>query len=123
VRTNWDLVLGGGPTHPYDGLLDEVSIYSRALSQAEIQAIYNAGSIGKCLAQPIINGIQPTTNGVALSWVSKPGLTYRIQSEGDLSSPSWTDASGDITASDTTTSATMRTNSAPQQFYRLKILQ
>jgi concanavalin A-like lectin/glucanase superfamily protein len=30
------------------GLIDEVDIYNRALSQAEIQAIYNAGSAGKC---------------------------------------------------------------------------
>ncbi|MEI2725305.1 MAG: LamG-like jellyroll fold domain-containing protein [Verrucomicrobiota bacterium] len=32
----------------YAGLLDEVSIYSRSLSGAEIQAIYAAGSAGKC---------------------------------------------------------------------------
>jgi hypothetical protein len=31
-----------------NGLVDEVEIYNRALSQAEIQAIYNAGSAGKC---------------------------------------------------------------------------
>ncbi len=32
----------------FDGLIDEVSIYNRALSAAEIQSIYNAGSAGKC---------------------------------------------------------------------------
>src|SRR6266436_3528172 len=32
----------------YAGLLDEVSIYNRALSAAEIAAIYNASSVGKC---------------------------------------------------------------------------
>src|SRR5262249_22134907 len=32
----------------YGGLLDEVSLYSRALSQGELQAIYFAGSAGKC---------------------------------------------------------------------------
>jgi arylsulfatase A-like enzyme len=31
-----------------DGLLDEVGIYNRALIPSEIQAIYNAGSAGKC---------------------------------------------------------------------------
>ncbi len=30
------------------GLIDEVDIYNRALSQAEIQDIFNAGSTGKC---------------------------------------------------------------------------
>ena len=33
---------------PLGGLLDEVTIYDRALTTAEIQAIFNAGSAGKC---------------------------------------------------------------------------
>src|SRR5206468_1484793 len=33
---------------PFDGLIDEVEIFNRALSAAEILAIYNAGSAGKC---------------------------------------------------------------------------
>ena len=32
----------------YDGMIDELSFYSTALSPAEIQAIYNAGVAGKC---------------------------------------------------------------------------
>src|SRR5581483_3534727 len=36
-----------GTTH-FDGQIDEVSLYSRALSPAEVAAIYNAGSAGKC---------------------------------------------------------------------------
>ncbi|MDD5139888.1 MAG: immunoglobulin domain-containing protein [Verrucomicrobiales bacterium] len=35
---------------PYQGLLDEVAIYNRALASTEIQSIYNAGSAGKCVA-------------------------------------------------------------------------
>jgi uncharacterized repeat protein (TIGR01451 family) len=37
-----------GTCAPFQGLIDEVSLYSRALSISEIQAIYNAGSAGKC---------------------------------------------------------------------------
>jgi hypothetical protein len=33
---------------PYQGLLEEIDIFDRALSAAEIQAIYAAGSGGKC---------------------------------------------------------------------------
>ena len=33
---------------PLDGLLDEVSIYNRALEAPEIQAIFEAGRAGKC---------------------------------------------------------------------------
>src|SRR2546425_64770 len=39
--------LWGGRRHL--GGLDEVSIYNRALSASEIQAIYNAGGAGKCV--------------------------------------------------------------------------
>src|SRR6266568_270117 len=47
----------GGTYHDFsfNGLIDEISLYSRALSQSEIQSIYNAGSAGKCFA-----GVRPT---------------------------------------------------------------
>ena len=38
----------------FGGLMDEMSLYKTALSAAQIQAIYNAGSAGKCLAPPVI---------------------------------------------------------------------
>ena len=37
-----------GSQEYYTGLVDEVEIFNRALSQSEIQAIYGAGSAGKC---------------------------------------------------------------------------
>ena len=36
----------------FNGLIDEVSIYNRALSTSEIQTIYTAGSYGKCPPAP-----------------------------------------------------------------------
>ncbi|MGA2244785.1 MAG: LamG-like jellyroll fold domain-containing protein [Verrucomicrobiota bacterium] len=47
----------------YAGLLDEISVFDRALSTNEILAIYNAGSTGKCPEPPTI--IQPPTNQAA----------------------------------------------------------
>jgi alpha-tubulin suppressor-like RCC1 family protein len=38
----------GDLTHSFLGRIDEISIYGRALSAAELQSIYNAGSAGKC---------------------------------------------------------------------------
>jgi hypothetical protein len=32
----------------FDGLIDEVSVYNRALSSSQIAAIYGAGAAGKC---------------------------------------------------------------------------
>ena len=39
---------GSGNYGYYAGLLDEVSIYNRPLSDAEVRAVYTAGSAGKC---------------------------------------------------------------------------
>jgi len=49
---------GGTPTAAFFGIVDELSIYQRALSDSEIQAIYQADEAGKWLAPVII--LQPT---------------------------------------------------------------
>src|SRR5262249_9745136 len=76
---------------PFNGMIDEISLYSRALSPAEIQAIYGAGSGGKCVAPSapfIIN--QPanqtvTVGGTATFSVLAGGtapLTYQWTFQG-----------------------------------------
>jgi hypothetical protein len=68
--------IGGNPAHGqyFKGAMDEVSIYNRALSQSEIQAIYNAGSAGKCkpgiarcFATPVVHqtGVTSIPTGIA----------------------------------------------------------
>ncbi|MEE8302485.1 MAG: LamG domain-containing protein, partial [Candidatus Tectomicrobia bacterium] len=44
VSIGWNGLFG----EYWSGLIDEVSIYDRALSSAEVQSIFNAGSAGKC---------------------------------------------------------------------------
>lgn len=44
--------VGVGFEDPFGGLIDEVSIYHRALTEQEILAIFDAGSAGKCKVQP-----------------------------------------------------------------------
>ena len=39
---------GFNPMRPLKGVLDEAEIFNRALSQAEIQSLYLAGSAGQC---------------------------------------------------------------------------
>lgn len=59
-----------GVTEFFSGLIDEISVYNRALGASEIQAIFNAGSNGKCSAyssgglvpEPSI-GIEPASTG------------------------------------------------------------
>ena len=56
-------VVGGAPPgqllSPFVGKIDEVSLYNRALSGAEIQAIYNSGISGKCCDIPVTIVTQP----------------------------------------------------------------
>ncbi|MGH7967210.1 MAG: LamG-like jellyroll fold domain-containing protein, partial [Limisphaerales bacterium] len=58
------LCIGGGPYFLFDGRIDELSIYDRAISGAELQGIYNAGSAGKCalrLPPSIVSQPEPVT--------------------------------------------------------------
>jgi hypothetical protein len=41
-------ITGTAHNHPFHGTIDELAIYSRALTSAELRAIYHAGSVGKC---------------------------------------------------------------------------
>ena len=54
----------------FNGLIDEVEVFNRTLSQAEITAIYNAGSAGKCKPNlpPII-----TSSASATFSIGAPG--------------------------------------------------
>jgi hypothetical protein len=78
--TDVDFWLGGRPPEsawgggfPFEGLLDEVSLYRRALAPAEIQAIYQAGALGKCTSpsprQPLARWAFDETEG-ATAWDS-----------------------------------------------------
>jgi hypothetical protein len=71
--------VGGTAGFPFDGLIDEVSLYSRGLSQAEIQAIYAAGSAGKCAAVvPPAISTQPTDQTVSVGG----SATFRVGASG-----------------------------------------
>jgi hypothetical protein len=89
-----NLQLGHDPSNPsryFNGLIDEASVYRIALSASQIQAIYNAGSAGKCpsslspsvLAQP---QSQTVTSGVNVSFsalaAGTPPLNYQWQFNG-----------------------------------------
>jgi len=66
-QTSYDLYFGRRPAGPgpfayYAGAIDEIEIYSRALSVSEIQGIYNAGALGKCRApMPAIASLLPSS--------------------------------------------------------------
>jgi hypothetical protein len=60
----------GGSSSVLPGLVDEVSIYDRALTVTEIQAIHNAGGAGKCQAAttPPTTVAAPNPSANAAGW-------------------------------------------------------
>ncbi len=93
---------GGSPSgclqYNFNGLVDEPTIYNRALSANEIVAIYNAGSAGKCNTgnttvaatappQPSLNLVGGGAN-LQLSWPIGSG-TYQVEAANSPLGP-WT---------------------------------
>ena len=74
-----ELTEGPSGLQPYlfNGLIDEVSIYNRALTASEIQAIYAAGSGGKCPPPPTPPAIavQPTNQTVYVGGTASFSVT------------------------------------------------
>ncbi|PYI87333.1 MAG: hypothetical protein DME26_06490 [Verrucomicrobia bacterium] len=64
-----------------------------------------------------ISSIKATGNGITIAWSSLSGKIYRVAYMNSVSDASWTDLSGDISATSTTTSWTDRTASKSIQRY------
>ncbi|WP_322800655.1 LamG-like jellyroll fold domain-containing protein, partial [Thermoflexus sp.] len=79
-----------GYPRTFNGVIDEVEIFNRALTQGEIQSIYNAGPAGKCKLIPT-----PTPTATKTSTPSPSGTATAV------SSPTSTPVSGafDLTVS------------------------
>ena len=71
---------GNGGYFYFQGLIDEVEIFNRALTVAEIQAIVNAGSAGKCRNRPPIAVCKSVT-------VQSCALTTAASIDGGSSDP------------------------------------
>jgi RHS repeat-associated protein len=55
---------GGVFSYPLDGLMDEVSLFNRALSASEVHAIDAAATFGKCIVPtgpPVLSSVSPGT--------------------------------------------------------------
>jgi hypothetical protein len=102
----------------FPGLVDEVSVYNRPLTGAEIASIFNAGPAGKQLVPPIVLHVSAQGNVLTLSFQAAMGTTYTIESMGGLASGSWSPV---VTVM--ATSGTVTTNlpiAGAQRFYRAR---
>ena len=71
---------------PFEGEIDDLGLYNRALSAIEIQSIYNAGSAGKCLdsvpptitSQPVNQTVTGGNNAnFSVTAIGTPPLLYQ----------------------------------------------
>jgi hypothetical protein len=92
VASGNHLQIGHDPSNPtryFHGLIDEASVYHAALSAGQIDALYNAGSAGKCLGPVIVtqprNQQAPLGGNASLSVVAGglPNLSYQWSHNGN----------------------------------------
>jgi len=105
-------------TYFFHGLIDEASLYSRALSAAEIAAIYAAGSAGKCREHEIEAAIR--VSQVEVSWNGETNSNYQVQYRSDLTTNLWTPLVPCVAGGPSNicvTDAVLR--GMPQRFYRV----
>jgi hypothetical protein len=84
---------------------------------------YTLGSAGNATVTIAGNSVPSALNKAAgnnrqITWSSVPGKIYRVASKNSLADTSWTNLSGLLTATSTTTSYTDTTaNKATQRYY------
>jgi Concanavalin A-like lectin/glucanases superfamily/Immunoglobulin domain len=79
-QTSFDLFMGVRPSGIFSGIyfqgiMDEPTLYNRALTSNEIAAIYNAGSDGKCVPEPPLIFSQPTNETIIAGNPATFGVT------------------------------------------------
>jgi hypothetical protein len=67
---------------------------------------------------PVVSLRKVSGNSMQVTWTSTPGKVYRVRYKNDLRASNWTDLSGNVAATATTTSWTDTTAAAStQRFY------
>ena len=97
----------GGYTLPWNGLLDDVRVYGRAITPLEVRALNYEG-------HPPMLAVSSTTDKVTVSWPFEAAAAYQLVSGTSLAGGSWTPVAG-VTTNYITLGPT---NSAA--FYRLE---
>jgi hypothetical protein len=77
---------GNGP-QPFSGDIDEIDVFNRVLSQAEIQAIVSAGSAGKC--KLLIRDPQLSGTNFTFSFQTGSNQSYTVQQNDNLATTNW----------------------------------
>jgi len=108
----------------FNGLIDDLAVYNRALSSDEIHTIFAAGGAGKCLTPVYIYDVTNSGNNLSVSWLAQKGMSYRGQYKNNLTDSAWQDIVPDLVATGgTATIIGSNLSNANQRFYRVLLLQ
>jgi hypothetical protein len=107
-------VTAGNQPQAYPNLIvDDIRFYDAALTAEEIQALPGV--------TPVTASIGLDNRTVTVSWNSCSGNHYQVQRTTDLSSLSWTDVGGPVTATSATSSTSEAQETVPT-YYRVRML-
>ena len=114
-----DLYIGSDPDPGtfefFNGVIDEVAIFTNALSADQVLWLYSTGSDATLLGAAKNPGLPDSVN---LTFLTIPGENYQLQYSTNLSQTNWTALGSPILATNSTLSITDNPGSVPQRFYR-----
>jgi hypothetical protein len=103
-----------------DGRLDEVAIWNRALSDAELSALYNGGQGTLLVPIPSLLSVNVTNKMLTLTWEALAGQNYQVQCIADLTQTNWVNVGVPVNAPTNSIVFSHSVTNA-QRFYRLLI--
>jgi hypothetical protein len=120
-----DLWIGGDPDpgafRIFNGVIDEVALFTNALTAAQIQQVFVAAS--NAPAPPRLVSLTPAPAGqLTLTWSSIPGRSYQVQHKSDFSEPTWNNLGDAFVATRSVSSASDAITARQQRFYRVVLL-
>jgi hypothetical protein len=121
ISTNGTLRIGARTFAPpescWAGMIDEPAVFNRALTAAEIQSMFGAGSLGMC--KPFSALPHPAGTGFNFGFQSVSNQSYTIQRNDDLATANWifyTNFTGNGSLMQLVTPVT----NVPQRFFRVR---
>jgi hypothetical protein len=118
--TGNDFWIGGDPDPGafqfFNGAIDEVAIFTNALSAGQILWLFSSGSNVTHLGAAV-NALAP--GNVTLTWVAIPNQTYWVEYCTNLTQNLWAVLGSAITATNATMSVSDAPGAAAERFYRV----
>ncbi len=119
-----DFLIGVNPDEAlvplFNGVVDEVCIFTNALSAAQVQQLFLA-AIPALPAPPVFQRITHVGGAVLLTWSAVAGKVYQVQYNTALTQTNWNNLGNAITATNSALSAS-DVMPGSQRFYRVLLL-